>query len=140
MLAQQDPISWGGAAAIMAGVGAILIASGFGVIAIANRTADGRIGPNVLMGVRTRATRSSDGAWRVAHEVARRPTIIAGWILIATAVVGAALGGLVGWGDAERAMVTWSITLGVGCVALTAFAVQGAVDGHRAAKAYEDPN
>ena len=129
----------GGAIAVMVGVGALLVVCGFATIAIATRTADGRIGPTAFMGVRTRATRSSVGAWRVAHEEARGPTVVAGWLLVATGLLGPALGALVGWGDADRAMITWSITLGVGCLALTGFAVKGALDGHRAAKRHVEP-
>lgn len=118
----------------MIGVGALIVLSGWIVIEIANRTADGRLGPNGWAGVRTRATRSSDEAWMTAHHVARRPTVLGGQAAIVTGVLSMPIGLLVGGDDAERATIAWGVTIGAGTAALTALVVFGAVKGHAAAK------
>lgn len=138
MFGQQDPIPWGGALGIAAGVGLVLVVSGAAMISLARRTADGRIGPNGWTGVRTSATRSSDEAWHAAHRVAEVPTVRAGWSLVATGILGFVLAALVGWGDGERAMLTWGITVGVGTTLLTGLVLKGAWDGHQAAKRVRD--
>lgn len=54
------------------GVGALMIGAGALLWVMAVRTASGRTGRNNLIGIRTKATRSSDGAWLAAHKAAER--------------------------------------------------------------------
>lgn len=137
MLAQADPISWLEVSLIMAGVGALLAVSGLVIIGISVRAADGRLGRNRLAGVRTKATLSSDEAWRIGNETAQRKTKQAGWACIGAALVSPTLALLVGWGDTERAIAIWAIAIGVGTVLLTLLAIKAAIDGNRAAKHYQ---
>ncbi|MGY2900276.1 hypothetical protein ACVKXF_002931 [Curtobacterium sp. PvP017] len=46
------------------------------------RAATGQLGRNYLAGVRTRATMSSDDAWRTGHRAALPPTLISGVITV----------------------------------------------------------
>jgi uncharacterized membrane protein len=139
MLAQQEPTTWTVVIVTMVLVGLILVASGLAVSVIAQRTADGRIGPNGIAGIRTRATNSSDEAWLAAHREGRKLSVWGGWVMALSAPVAAGVGVLVGVGrNADRAMLGWGIAVGVGAVASTALIVTGAVRGHRAAVAVRD--
>lgn len=104
MIAQEDPIGWTAALILMVTVTLVMVAVGWLVIVIAERAADGRLGSNGLAGIRTRATRSSDEAWRAAHQVAERPTAI------------------------------WSVAITVGGTLLLILSGFGAWKGHAAAK------
>lgn len=54
---------------------------------VSHATADGTIGRNALVGIRTRSTRASDRAWLVAHRMAAPWLTIGAW----TGYFGAAL-------------------------------------------------
>jgi hypothetical protein len=54
---------------------------------IALRTADGRIKRNRFVGIRTRATRASEDAWRTAHQIAKEPTIRGSRAILLSGVV-----------------------------------------------------
>ncbi len=61
-------------------VGVLLLGSGMLVVSIARRAAGGQLERNGWAGIRTTATRSSDGAWAAAHQAAERPTVVGGWL------------------------------------------------------------
>ena len=106
-------------------LGAILVVSGLFVIAIAQRGADGRIGPNRIAGVRTAATLKSPEAWMAAHEAALGSTKAAGWC--------SAIGGLtlIAWRpDSIGFIVVTMSAIG----ALLILCLHGAYRGHQAAK------
>ncbi|MDW3177117.1 MAG: SdpI family protein [Acidimicrobiia bacterium] len=134
MIAQEDPIGWTAALILMVTVSLVMVAVGWLVIVIAERAADGRLGSNGLAGIRTRATRSSDEAWRAAHQVAERPTALAGWTTMASGVAGLCLALVFADGDAERATSIWSVAITVGGTLLLILSGFGAWKGHAAAK------
>ena len=73
----------------------VLLLGGLAMLALARRSADGRLKPNGMAGVRTSLTMSSDAAWYAAQTAAAGATSAAGWGAIAFAVlaaVGCALG------------------------------------------------
>ena len=133
MESSEDPLSWIATLALMLGIGALLAASGWFVIEIARRAADGRLGPNVWAGTRTRATRSSPEAWKAAHLAALSPSVFSGRVFIASAVLG--LFGIVS-GDPETAVAIWGIVIGVGVLVATAVLLYGAWLSQRTAKRY----
>lgn len=126
-------VGWAGASALMAGIGVLVAASGWLVIAIARRAADGRLGPNGWVGIRTRATRSSEAAWVAAHTAGYPMTLRGGVAAIATSVAAPIVGVAVGNGDAERAVGAWGVALAAGGAVVTGLVVVGAVRGHAAA-------
>lgn len=134
MLADDDPTSWSGAIGLMVGVGVVIVMSGWVVIWVAQRAADGRLGPNRWAGVRTRATRSSEEAWLAAHREARGPSVLGGRAAIVGSVVAVPIGLLIGAGDAGRAVAAWGTTIGTVIALMTALVVYGAWRGHRVAK------
>lgn len=129
----SDEVSWAGAIVPMIVVSLVMIGAGVLVLAIARRTVDGRIGPNAWAGVRTRATRASPEAWRLAHEVALPSTVAAGWLCIALGPACAALGLLLS-DTPGRALAIWGVTVTVGAGLVAGFAGWGAIRGHQAAK------
>lgn len=135
MIAQQDPIGWTAALILMVTVSLVMMASGWLVIWVARKTADGTLGSNGWAGIRTKTTRSSDAAWAAAHQVAERPTIMAGWASIFSGVVAFLLAVVFGDGDAELATLIWSVAIMVGGTLLLIFVVVGAWRGQKAAKA-----
>lgn len=54
------------------GLGALMIGAGALLWVMAVRTAGGRTGRNNFIGIRTKATQASDGAWLAAHKAAER--------------------------------------------------------------------
>ena len=138
MLAQQDPTSWPAALAITIAISVALGGTGLLLIAIATRAADGRLGRNVLAGIRTRATRASDEAWLAAHRAGERPTRLGGLLAIAlgplAVVVGLVASALAGSGT-DGYLRWWTIAVVVGTILVLAAVVHGAVLGQRAARA-----
>lgn len=57
------------------GTGAILIAAGWLLLHVARRAAAGTLKRNQLAGIRTRATLSSEAAWRAAHTAAESDSV-----------------------------------------------------------------
>ena len=129
----QEPLSWLAAVLIMSGTGALLVASGFLVIGIAQRAADGRLGPNGWAGTRARTTRSSPEAWQAAHLAALPPSVLAGRMFIGCAVLG--MLGVVS-GDPETSIAIWGVVIGVGVLVATAVLLYGAWIAQQAAKRY----
>ena len=115
---------------------AMVSGSGVLVAEVARRTADGRLGPNQVAGIRTRATMRSVEAWVVAHSAGRRSTLWGARTLMATGPVTLAIATLLGVtaGDGVEAFqVSTSIGLLAGVVLATALITVGARQGHRAA-------
>lgn len=128
-----------GAVALMVLFGAVLVAGGVAVIEIAERGADGRLGRNGWAGIRTRATRSSDEAWSVAHRAGRADAVLGGRLMAAAALVAAAVGLLVGDGDGDRTLSAWGIAIAIGGVVGAAVTMRGAWRGHQAARQLDAP-
>lgn len=137
-IAQENSASWTEAWALMLGVGALIVVSGFVVIGIAERTADGRLGPNGWAGTRTKATTSSPEAWKIAHEVGRAPSLAAGWLMVLGTPAATLLALLVASGDPERAISIWGVLVVVISVVMLGPLIYGVVKSDRAAKAYRD--
>ena len=129
----QEPLSWLAAVLIMLGTGALLVASGILVIRVAQRTADGRLGPNRWAGTRTRTTRSSPEAWQAAHLAALPPSILAGRLFAGSAGLG--MLGVVS-GDPETSIAIWGVVIGVGVLVATAILLYGAWIAQQTAKRY----
>lgn len=133
MLAQQSETTWTSAFVLMLVVGIILVAAGVLVAAIADRTADGRLGPNRWAGIRTRATQSSTAAWLAAHTAAHRHTVLGARLMAIAGVAPVAIGVAVAGGDPERAIAWW----GSSCLAIitvsVALVLVASLNGHRAA-------
>lgn len=138
MFAQEAPITWAAAWAIMLGVGLLLVLSGLLVAGIAERTADGRMGMNGLAGIRTQATMSSEAAWRAAHREGRRFTAFGGRMLSAGAFIAIGAGLWFGEGDPDRSLTAWAIAVGIASVVILIPILLGARAGHRAAVAVRD--
>lgn len=134
VLAQSEPGSWAVPAAIMVGVGLLLAITGRFVMSIADRAADGQLGPNALAGVRTRATTASPEAWLVAHRAARSPTKVGGLAIILAGPVSALFAVLLASDDPDRALAIWGSVLTALAIVAVIPIVLGAVRGHRAAK------
>ncbi|MBF4552043.1 SdpI family protein [Pseudoclavibacter sp. VKM Ac-2888] len=103
----------------------VMIGSGLLVVWMASAAASGQLQRNSLAGIRTPSTMSSDVAWVAAHVRAKRPTMIAGYLALATGLV--VLIPMPEWGIAV-------VVLG-GCGALLGFVLYGARVGVQAAKA-----
>lgn len=76
---------------------------------LTRRAADGRLGLNDLAGIRTRATKSSDAAWRVGHAAALpvlAPAVPVAAVVVVLAVAAQVLaGGMWGFGIAAAGFV-----------------------------------
>ena|GEM_PF-544322 len=138
MLAQQDPTSWTGPVVIMVLVGAMVILAGITIILIAERAAEGRLGPNRVAGIRTRATRSSDEAWVAAHRAGHKHTTWGGSALTLTAPVAGLVAFLFGGRDPGQTVAIWGVAILVGSMVSVALIVYGAWQGQQAAKAIPD--
>lgn len=137
MIADQSEFSWLGATALMVVVSALLVGSGWMVVEIARRAADGRIGPNRWAGTRTKATMSSDDAWQAAHQAGHDRTVQGGWAAIATGVLSIPIALAVG--DSPDATVgAWGVAVGVGSLILTILVCLGAWQSQQAAKRFDD--
>ena len=101
---------------VMVGAGILLIWS-------ARAAASGRLKRNQFAGIRTSRTLSSDAAWQAAHVRAQRPTVIAGFVSVAT--------GLTALLPVQVEAV--GITVITGCAVMLALVLYGARVGHNAA-------
>ena len=112
-------------------------ASGQIVIAVlcglmAHMTRLGQLERNGVIGLRTKATKSSDRAWQVGHDAARPMLLLTSITAAATAVVLIAAGGLHDDPNAQNAVPTWSLIVGYAVVVLLLTAAGVVAD--RAAK------
>lgn len=64
----------------------VMLGSGVLLVRVAQATASGRLGRNQIAGIRNPSTLASDDAWLAAHVRAERPTALAGYVSMATAV------------------------------------------------------
>lgn len=108
---------------------AVLMVGGVALAVLNHAAATGRVGPNGGIGIRTSATRSSDEAWRAAHQAAKP------WIQFA-AMGGLASGALVLFLRSEPELFYGVLFVGVALIAGPGLV--GAVVGHRAAVAIAD--
>lgn len=106
----------------------VFVASGVVVMTVARRGRDGRLRRNELVGLRTRATLSSDEAWLAAHRASYGASATSGLI----AILGGAFTLLARSNGALAAVVTLT------CVAILALTFWGAYQGNRAARAVHD--
>jgi uncharacterized membrane protein len=106
----------------------VMVSAGGVILWTAQAAASGRLGRNSVSGIRLPVTMASDKAWLVAHQAARRPTAIAGWIAIASAAPALL--------PLPLEFVVAS-TL-VGAVTMLVLVLHGAAVGARAAYALED--
>ena len=66
--------------------GLAFVGAGVVLWVVAERTADGRIGPNRCAGIRLRSTRQSDEAWVAGHQAAKQGTRVAAALMVVTGV------------------------------------------------------
>ena len=133
-----EPPPWSVVFGLMGGLGLLMVVSGIFVIRLARRAANGELERNGWAGIRTKATRASDEAWLVAHQVGLAKTVFAGRLLAGSAVVGAALGLAIGAGNPSRTLVVWSITITVVSMASIVPLIQASLAGDRAAMEVAD--
>ncbi len=114
-------------------VGLALVATGFLVVGIAERTADGRLGPNRWAGIRTRATRSSPEAWRAAHDEAHRLTVLGGRLMALAGIAPVLIGLVAAGGEPDRAISWWGSSCLAIITASVALVLVASLNGHRAA-------
>lgn len=139
----QETVSWTAALGLTVAVGLCMVVAGIAVIVISKRAADGRLGKNRLAGIRTRATLSSDEAWEAAHQAGLRPSLVGGWISMATGIVPLVIGVVLALFDlatAEQYMVVWTVLILSGVAVVLVAVVLGAIIGNRAAKAMHNPD
>ena len=121
VLAADDSIPFWGALLI----GGALIAGSILVAVVNNRAVQGRLGPNHVAGMRTKATMSSPEAWQAAHKAAKP------WVQFGTMagfVSGVAVIALSSSATALLAVLAVGVVLSFGAV------VAGAVVADREAK------
>ena len=133
MLAEQS-MSWGAAAALMIGVGALMVVAGWATIVITRRAPDGRTGPNRVAGIRTRATRASPEAWAAAHREGLPGTIRGARILMASGVISPIVGIAIAPDDAEAATGAWGIAILVGALLGSVILIRAARLANRVAR------
>lgn len=101
-----------------------MVGAGALVLWMAGAAASGRLRRNSFAGIRLPLTMASDDAWLVAHRAAKRPTVVAGWCAIVSAIPAVL--------PVPLAVVTTSVL--AGAAALLGFVLYGAKVGSRAAK------
>lgn len=138
MFAQQDGISWSTSWILMIACGAIMVGSGILLISVANRTADGRLGPNGWAGIRTAATRSSPEAWAAAHKAGHGLSVLGGWAMAASAFLACIAALFFGGDDPNKATTTWAIAIFIGTMISTGLLILGARKGTQAAAAIQN--
>lgn len=115
---------------IVAALGMVVIAAVCGLLARMTRLH--QLEPNGVIGLRTKATRSSPAAWQRGHDAARPWVLAAAGAAIGAGVIFVLVGALSGASTADEAVPTWSIL--VGYVAVSAVVVAAGVVADRAAK------
>lgn len=102
-----------------------VVMTGSGVLLVwtARATASGRLRRNQFAGIRVPSTMASDEAWLAAHVRAKRPTMIAGFTSMASAVFALL--------PVTPAVLVTGVLLG--CLALLGLVLYGARVGSRAA-------
>ncbi|THJ67454.1 SdpI family protein [Arthrobacter echini] len=103
---------------------AVMVGAGLLMLWMANAAASGRLGRNPVAGIRLASTMASDEAWLVAHRAAKRPTVIAGWCAIVSAIPALL--------PVPLSVAVTSVL--VGTAALLGFVLYGAKVGSRAAQ------
>lgn len=103
----------------------VLLACYVVLIVAARRCADGRIGVNSMVGIRTATTMTNERTWKAAHQAAERPTVLGSYVAIACALPALVLPG-------EVLQVT---ALGLSTAAMLAGVIFGTVSGTKAARA-----
>lgn len=103
----------------------VMAGSGLLLVWMARATASGRLGRNMVAGIRIPSTMASDEAWLAAHRRAERPTVVAGVAALASGV----LAGLLPLPAPALVVIVL-----VGCGAMLGF-LYGARVGSRAALA-----
>jgi len=101
----------------------VMVGSGVLLIWMARATAAGRLKRNSIAGIRIPSTMASDEAWLAAHVRAKRPTVLAGVVSIAS--------GLVALLPVSAPVL--AIAIIAGCVVMLGFVLYGARVGSRAA-------
>ena len=127
---------WIGGLAWTVPLAVLVSGSGALVANVARRAVDGRLGPNQVAGIRTRATLRSAEAWSVAHVAGLRPTLWGARTLLATGPLTLAVGGGVALVRADRVegyRLGFALVLLGGVALATALIALGARRGHRAA-------
>ncbi len=134
MSAEADSISsvalWG----LMAGGAVLFGLVGWFVVVIAERGAAGNLQRHGWMGIRTKASQSSDEAWLAAHKAGRARTVLGAGPMAASGMAAACLGLLVGFGDSERAILAWAISLSILPLIAAVPVASGCRQGDQAAK------
>lgn len=129
-------------ASVLVGVSAalILLIAGIALVWLGSASKRGRLAPNNTVGIRTRGTLASDGAWRSGHIAAGGRIIVGGLGVVVGAVL-AGLGGvlpLLGASEDVTNSVIAVLILAACAWALT-WLFLAARAANRAAKAEEDP-
>lgn len=106
-------------------LGAILVVGNVLALVSIRAALSGVMSPDTYGGIRTAATRSSDAAWRAAHEAAWPWALALHGLAIITGVAAASLG---------TTVVPFLIAAGTAVLATAAGAIAQLVTGHRAAK------
>lgn len=124
----------------MDGVAALVLAlslAGTGLLcwAVSRAGASGALGPNGAVGIRTRATRRSEAAWRAGHAAAVRPALMTSVGPAAVSVPGALL---LATGPGSAAEVVGTTLVLVGAVACVGGLVLTGVLADRAARRTTD--
>ncbi|MFD0356811.1 SdpI family protein [Streptomyces sp. NPDC127110] len=115
------------------GFAAGLVAMGAVVHYMRNQVASGAIGRNSAVGIRTRATMASDGAWRAGHAAAAPMLTVAfltAYAAAATSLALAAASASTGSGSPAAVIVP-----AAGTVAFLALLVTAAIKANSAARA-----
>lgn len=105
----------------------LLVLLGLVVVASTLGPALGRVPPNTVVGIRTRATQRNPVAWRAGHRRAARVTVPVG---LAASALGTVLAA--GWVTQSAATVERVAMIGLGAVVLAS--VAGAFLGDREAR------
>ncbi|SRR5690606_1549594 len=116
--------------ALTTGAGLVVIAVSLVMLAVM-ATAPG-FGPNMGIGIRTRATKSSPEAWRAGHVAARPWLIVAGAVALAVAVADLVL---VAAGVSADVILIVAMSTYAGALVLV---VVGALRANRAARSVAD--
>jgi len=100
---------------------------GLTAVLVAVMSTSGGLERGGVVGIRTRATTSSDAAWAESHRVARPLLMSAGWSALAFAAL------LVAWEVADLSPRIAAVLAAAGLVEVLTLTIWGAVKGHHAA-------